>query len=304
MVYLAAVIVVGTLVAMTSGKVPTVLALGTGLAIAGITRVAPPAALFSGLSNGGVITVAAMLVIAKGIMATGVITRVTWRLLSTVSTARQALRRLALPIGVASALDEHHADRRDAHPGRQRARADAAGSRPSAPAADRPHHHAGRFGDAHRYQLEPADRGNRGRERRRSRDAVLRRGSAACRDRRRDRHLSDGALASARRADRHHRPDAMAGGDPGVLAGQRPRPHRSRPRGCHHTAVRAAVGRAVGRATRRHDPDRGGGRTDLRGDRRRCRRAVGQPTLRSCTATALRGLGEQRQLRHPAGPGG
>ncbi len=104
MVYLAAVIVVGTLVAMASGKVPTVLALGTGLAIAGITRVAPPAALFSGLSNCGVITVAAMLVIAKGIMATGVITRVTWRLLSTVSTAQQALRRLALPIGVASAL--------------------------------------------------------------------------------------------------------------------------------------------------------------------------------------------------------
>jgi len=103
-VYLAAVIVVGTLVAMASGKVPTVLALGTGLAIAGITRVAPPTALFSGLSNGGVITVAAMLVIAKGIMATGVITRVTWRLLSTVGTARQALRRLALPVGVASVL--------------------------------------------------------------------------------------------------------------------------------------------------------------------------------------------------------
>ena len=104
MIYLAAVIVVGTLVAMTSGKVPTVIALGAGLVIAGITGVAPPAELFSGLSNGGVITVAAMLVIAKGIMSTGVIVRVTWRLLSTVSTARQALRRLALPIGVASAL--------------------------------------------------------------------------------------------------------------------------------------------------------------------------------------------------------
>jgi di/tricarboxylate transporter len=103
-IYLAAVIVVGTLVAMTSGKVPTVVALGAGLAIAGITGVAPPASLFSGLSNGGVITVAAMLVIAKGIMSTGVITRVTWRLLSTVSTARQALRRLTLPIGVGSAL--------------------------------------------------------------------------------------------------------------------------------------------------------------------------------------------------------
>jgi di/tricarboxylate transporter len=103
-IYLAAVIVVGTLVVMASGKVPPVLALGTGLAIAGITRVAPPAALFGGLSNGGVITVAAMLVIAKGVMSTGVITRVTWRLLSTVGTARQALRRLALPIGVGSAL--------------------------------------------------------------------------------------------------------------------------------------------------------------------------------------------------------
>jgi len=103
-IYLAAVIVVGTLVVMASGKVPPVLALGTGLAIAGITRIAPPAALFGGLSNGGVITVAAMLVIAKGVMATGVITRVTWRLLSTVGTARQALRRLALPIGVGSAL--------------------------------------------------------------------------------------------------------------------------------------------------------------------------------------------------------
>ncbi len=104
MIYLAAVIVVGTLVAMTSGKVPSVLALGTGLAIAGLTRVAAPGEIFAGLSNGGVITVAAMLVIAKGIVATGAITRVTWRLLSTVTTARQALRRLALPIGVGSSL--------------------------------------------------------------------------------------------------------------------------------------------------------------------------------------------------------
>jgi di/tricarboxylate transporter len=103
-IYLAAVIVVGTLVAMTTGKVPAVIALGAGLTIAGLTRVAPPEALFSGLSNGGVITVAAMLVIAKGVMSTGVIIRVTWRLLATVDTARQALRRLALPIGVASAL--------------------------------------------------------------------------------------------------------------------------------------------------------------------------------------------------------
>jgi di/tricarboxylate transporter len=103
-VYLAAVIVLATLVAMTSGKVPSVLALGTGLAVAGLTGVATSAELFAGLSNAGVITVAAMLVIAKGIVQTGVVSRVTWRLLSSVTTSGQALRRLAVPIGVGSGL--------------------------------------------------------------------------------------------------------------------------------------------------------------------------------------------------------
>jgi hypothetical protein len=42
MIYLAAAIVIGTLVAMASGKVPPVLALGSGLAVAGFTRVASP----------------------------------------------------------------------------------------------------------------------------------------------------------------------------------------------------------------------------------------------------------------------
>ena len=50
------------------------------------------------------ITVAAMLVIAKGVVKTGVIARATWRLLATVTTAGQALRRLIVPVGVASAL--------------------------------------------------------------------------------------------------------------------------------------------------------------------------------------------------------
>lgn len=101
---LAAVIVIATLVAMTSGKVPPVLALGTGLALAGLTKVASVSTLFAGLSNGGVITVAGMLVIAKGIVKTGVIARVTWRLLATVESAQQAVRRLIVPVGVASAL--------------------------------------------------------------------------------------------------------------------------------------------------------------------------------------------------------
>ena len=104
MIYLAAAIVIGTLIAMASGKVPPVLALATGLAVAGLTGVTTTSALFGGLSNGGVITVAAMLVIAKGVIHTGVVSRVTWRLLSTVTTASQTLRRLIVPVGVASAL--------------------------------------------------------------------------------------------------------------------------------------------------------------------------------------------------------
>ncbi|MEZ5186230.1 MAG: SLC13 family permease [Candidatus Nanopelagicales bacterium] len=104
MIYFAAAIVVLTLVAMASGKVPPVLAIACGLAVAALTGIAEPSALFAGLSNGGVITVAAMLVIAKGVIHTGVVSRVTWRLLSTVSSARQTLARLIVPVGVTSAL--------------------------------------------------------------------------------------------------------------------------------------------------------------------------------------------------------
>jgi di/tricarboxylate transporter len=104
MIYWAAFLVLATLAAMASGRVPAVLALGTGLAVAGLTGVAPPSELFSGLSNGGVITVAAMLVIAKSIVHTGVVSRVTWSLLSTATTGQQAMRRLMGPVGVGSAL--------------------------------------------------------------------------------------------------------------------------------------------------------------------------------------------------------
>lgn len=104
MMYLSAVIVIGTLVAMASGRVPPVLALVTGLSIAGLTGVATAQELSRGLSNGGVITVAAMLVIAKGVVQTGVVTRATWGLLSGVDTAQQALRRLSLPVGIVSSL--------------------------------------------------------------------------------------------------------------------------------------------------------------------------------------------------------
>ncbi len=104
MIYLGTAIVLATLVAMASGKVPPVLALGTGLAVAGLTGVTPTSELFAGLSNGGVITVAGMLVIAKGIVQTGAVTRVTWKLLATVTTAQQALARLMFPVGIGSAL--------------------------------------------------------------------------------------------------------------------------------------------------------------------------------------------------------
>ncbi len=104
MIYVAAVLVVLTLIGMASGRAPAVLVLGCSLAIAGLLRIAPASALFSGLSNGGVITVGAMLVIAKGLVQTGAVTRVTFLLLATVKNASQALRRLVAPVGVASAL--------------------------------------------------------------------------------------------------------------------------------------------------------------------------------------------------------
>ncbi|MCG7578798.1 SLC13 family permease [Mycolicibacterium sp. OfavD-34-C] len=101
---LAAVIVVVTLIVMTTGRQPAVLALICALVVAGLAGIATPAELFAGLSNGGVITIAAMLVIAKGVLYTGVITRVTYRLLNGVTTATQTLARLVPPVGVASAL--------------------------------------------------------------------------------------------------------------------------------------------------------------------------------------------------------
>jgi di/tricarboxylate transporter len=100
----AAVIVVAALVVMTTGRAPAVFALICALVAAGLLGIATPAELFGGLSNGGVITIAAMLVIAKGVLYTGVVSRVTYRLLSGVSTTRQVLRRMIPPVGVVSAL--------------------------------------------------------------------------------------------------------------------------------------------------------------------------------------------------------
>jgi di/tricarboxylate transporter len=104
MALIAAVIIVITLVVMTTGRTPAVLALICALVAAGLLGIATPNELFAGLSNGGVVTIAAMLVIAKGVLHTGVVSRVTFRLLSGVTTASQALRRLILPVGFVSAL--------------------------------------------------------------------------------------------------------------------------------------------------------------------------------------------------------
>jgi len=104
LIIVAAVLVVATLVVMTAGWVRPVVALGSAIVIAGLLGIAPARELFSGLSNGGVITVGAMLVIAKGVVQTGVVARVTRKLLLTVTSAPQALRRLAAPVGVASGL--------------------------------------------------------------------------------------------------------------------------------------------------------------------------------------------------------
>ena len=45
-----------------------------------------------------------MLVIAKGVLHTGVVSRATYRLLATVHSPAQALRRLIPPVGFVSAL--------------------------------------------------------------------------------------------------------------------------------------------------------------------------------------------------------
>lgn len=104
MVFVSLVVVLGTLAAMASGKVPATLALASAIVVAGLLDLAPTNELFAGLSNSGVITVGAMLVIAKGVIHTGVVSRVTWRLLRTVQTAQQALGRLIGPVGLFSAL--------------------------------------------------------------------------------------------------------------------------------------------------------------------------------------------------------
>jgi di/tricarboxylate transporter len=103
-IYVAAVLVVATLVVMASGRVDPLLAVLVALILAGILGIAPADRLAAGLSNAGVITVAAMLVIAKGIVQTGIVSRATWTLLASTNTAQQVFRRLSLPIGVASAL--------------------------------------------------------------------------------------------------------------------------------------------------------------------------------------------------------
>ncbi|WP_028062237.1 SLC13 family permease [Solirubrobacter soli] len=104
MIYVAAVLVTVTLVVMAAGWVDPIVALLAALVLAGILGLAEPSELAAGLSNAGVITVAAMLVIAKGVVQTGVVSRATWALLASTRTARQVVRRLSLPIGVASAL--------------------------------------------------------------------------------------------------------------------------------------------------------------------------------------------------------
>ena len=104
MAIVAAVLVVVTLVAMTSGRVPAVLALIVALLVAGVIGIATPAQLFAGLSNSGVITIAAMLVIAKGVLSTGVVSRVTFKLLSTVTSPTRMLVRLIPPVGLISSL--------------------------------------------------------------------------------------------------------------------------------------------------------------------------------------------------------
>lgn len=102
--WVAAILVLVTLGAIVSGRVPAVVALLCALVVAGFLKIATPGELFAGFSNTGVITIAAMLVIAKGVFYTGVVSRVTYQLLSGVNTVRGTLARLMPPVGIMSAL--------------------------------------------------------------------------------------------------------------------------------------------------------------------------------------------------------
>ena len=101
---IGAIIVLVALVLIVSGRVPAILVLLCALLVAAFAGIATPDELFAGLSNAGVITIAAMLVIAKGVFGTGVVSRVTYRLLSGVTSVGQTLRRLIPPVGLLSAL--------------------------------------------------------------------------------------------------------------------------------------------------------------------------------------------------------
>ncbi len=101
---IGAIIVLVALVLIVSGRVPAILVLLCALLVAAFAGIATPDELFAGLSNAGVITIAAMLVIAKGVLGTGVVSRVTYRLLSGVTSVGQTLRRLIPPVGLLSAL--------------------------------------------------------------------------------------------------------------------------------------------------------------------------------------------------------
>lgn len=101
---IGAIIVLVSLALIVSGRVPAILVLLCALLVAAFAGIATPDELFAGLSNAGVITIAAMLVIAKGVLGTGVVSRVTYRLLSGVTSVGQTLRRLIPPVGLLSAL--------------------------------------------------------------------------------------------------------------------------------------------------------------------------------------------------------
>jgi di/tricarboxylate transporter len=85
-------------------RIPTDLALISGVALLVLSGVLSPELAFAGLANEGMVTVALLFVVSAGMTETGGITWITERLLGRPKTAARAIARLTIPAATASAF--------------------------------------------------------------------------------------------------------------------------------------------------------------------------------------------------------
>jgi hypothetical protein len=229
---------------------------------------------------------AAGLVLAKGIVQTGIVSRATWAPLAPTTSARQVLRRLSLPVGVASALINTTPLVALLIPASRQARADQAHPRARGAASDRARHDPGGLRDADRDDLELVIAGLA-----RERDVDLNMLSFAA-------VALPVALVGAvvvhltsarprRRGGAGDREPGLACRDPGRHAGARREPPRRGARDLQDPGVRAGRHPALGNAGRARRADRGRRRARVRRDRGRHRRDLAHAAVRPVGVAAV-----------------